>query len=148
MLQLFHVHIYGGLNGLYNFEFSYFWSFYFSLFKYTLWFFFQKEINIKRWFIISLLSTTIDSYTIMMFIVNSITFSGSTVSFIFSSKVDIMLYIYLALILFSIIIEVLKISNTPIDLDEKHKNKYFMYFSFVKFMSVLLFVSYMIILAK
>jgi hypothetical protein len=119
--------------------------FIFSLFKYTLWFFYQKKVNIKRWFIISLLSTTIGSYTIMMFIVNSITFSGSTVSFIFSSRVDILLYIYLALMLLSTVIEVINISKSPIDLDKKHKNKYFLYFNCVKFISVLLFVSYMII---
>jgi len=81
----------------------------------------------------------------MMFIVNRIIFSGSTVSFIFSSKVDIMLYFYLALMLLSTVIEVIKISKSPIDVYEKHTHKYFMYFNFVKFISLLLFVSYMII---
>ncbi len=119
--------------------------FVYSLFKYTIWFFYHKEVNIKKWFIISLLSTTLGSYIIMMFIVNSISFSGSTVSFIFSSKVNILLYIYLSLMLVSTVIEVLKISKAPIGFDENHKTKYFVCFNFVKFISIILFVSYMII---
>jgi|GEM_PF-2355664 len=120
--------------------------FIFSYLKYILWLFVRHETNIKKWLMISIISTTIGSYIIMMFIVNSVTFSGSTVTFIFTSRLDILLYVYLSVILFSTALEVIKTSKLPDRYDRNVIVKYFMMFSFTKFISIVLFMSFLIIL--
>lgn len=120
--------------------------FLFSLFKYFQWFFYHKDVNIKRWFIISLLLATIGSYTILMFIVNSIDFSGSTVSFFLSRQTDVLLHIYLGLMFASTFVEGVKLSKMGIDPNDDYITKYFLGFSFIKFISIILFISYMTIL--
>ena len=118
----------------------------FSLFKYFQWFFYHKDINIKAWFLISLLLITIGSYTILMFIVNSIDFSGSTVSFILSRQTNVLLYIYLSLMFASTLVEGIKLSKMNLNSNDNYITKYFLGFSFIKFSSLILFISYITIL--
>lgn len=115
--------------------------FLFSLFKYTRWFFFQIELNIKRWMLISLFLVFIGSYLILTVIVNTTTVSGSIISFIFPKQIDILIYIYLSMMLISTIFEVIKLSKKDKDQNEE-LYKYFFVFSFIKFFSLFLFVSY------
>lgn len=120
--------------------------FIFSYLKYILWLFVRHETNIKKWLTISIISTTIGSYIIMMFIVNSVTFSGSTITFIFTSRLDILLYVYLSLMLISTALEVIKASKISDMYDKNVIIKYFMIFSFTKLISIVLFMSFLIIL--
>lgn len=83
---------------------------------------------------------------IYMFIVNTDTSSSLTFSYVFSSQMDILIYIYLSALLLSTIIESYRLSKIKVDSSNDEITKYFLWFNFVKFISLFLFVGYIILL--
>ena len=83
---------------------------------------------------------------IYIFIVNTDTSSSLTFSYVFSSQMDILIYIYLSALLLSTIIESYRLSKIKVDHGNDEITKYFLWFNFVKFISLFLFVGYIVLL--
>lgn len=121
--------------------------FFVSQFKYMTWFHQNKETEIKTWFIISLLTTTIGAYVIVMFIVNSRDFQGNIVHFPFTTPMTIVLTVYLIITLISVLFEVLHLNKLQDELMYIQKNKYFMGFTATRFISIVLIMSFIVMVS-
>ncbi len=115
--------------------------FLFAQYQYIRQVFFKKEVNLRPWFIVSLLTTTLGTYLMFLFIVNLDTGMDLSFSYIFEELLSIILYIYGIIMLASIALEVVK----DIKL-EKRSDLYFDGFTITKILGFFLLMSFLVLL--